>query len=163
MSRFAPSQATLFVMAVPQFIVCESTSRWTVAMRWGLSDSKVWVHQTSSLESCLAMLEQANGSVVAIEIAMFGVEAALRTIRDIGECFPGSCVIALADADRTHEALLREAGAAHVVPSPRELRSAVRLVKRCLAAAETRPASYRDDVWSRMPWGHHTSPQPTVD
>jgi DNA-binding NarL/FixJ family response regulator len=150
-------------MAVPKFIVCESASQWTVAMRWGFSDGKFEVQQTPSLASCLAMLEDAAGSVVAIEVAMFGVEATLRTIRDIREKYPSNFVIALTDSENAHEALLREAGAAHVVASRREVRAAVRLVQRCLASSEARPASYRDDVWNRMPWQNLNSPAPSVD
>ncbi|MBP90139.1 MAG: hypothetical protein CMJ64_26100 [Planctomycetaceae bacterium] len=150
-------------MTTPRFIVCESTSRWTVAMRWGLADCKIWVHQAPSLESCLTMLEDAAGSVVAIEVDMFGVEATLRTIRDIRETFPSSYIIALANSSSDHEALLRETGAAHVVATRRDVRSAVRLVRRCLVNAKTQPASYREDIWTRMPWGDRTSPESTVD
>jgi hypothetical protein len=142
-------------MPRPRFIVCESTSRWTVAMRWGLADRKVQVHQTTSLDGCLATLADAAGSVVALEVAMFGVEAALRSIRDLRETFPGSPVIALVDSDCPYEAILREAGAAHVLASRREIPAAARFVKRCLDKAEVQPESYRDRVWSRMPWGNH--------
>ena len=163
MSGLLGSQGTPWAMSLPRFIVFESTSQWTVAMRWGLADSKIWVHRTESLESCLAMLEDAAGSVVAMEVAVLGVEATLRTIRDIRQTFPSTSVIALADSTRTHDALFRESGAVHVVGSRREVRSAARLVQRCLHHAETRPASYRAEVWNRMPWGNRTSLQPAVD
>lgn len=135
-----------------QFVVCESSQRWTVALRWALANGKIQVDTVSSLEACLERLEAKPLGVVAIEVSLLGIELMLRTIRDLREAFPSYALIALADGECEHVPLLYEVGAVHVAVSRRDLRSTVRLVGRCLSAAEQVPTSYRDEVWSRMPW-----------
>lgn len=144
------------MMATPPFIVYESASKWTVAMRWALPASQIPVRQLASLEQCVEALEQAPQSVIAIEVAQLGVEGAVRTIRDLRTSFADCKVIALADsATAIHEPLLREAGAVHVTRSRRDLRATARLVERCLADCQPAPTSYREEVWNRMPWSDH--------
>ena len=137
----------------PQIVICESSQRWTIALRWALSNSKIQVDNEASVQPCFENLARNPFSVVGIEVALFGIEVAVRTIRDLRESFPDCAIITLGErADAQSEALFREAGATHVVLSRRDLRSTARLVARFISQGKQVPASYREEVWSRMPW-----------
>jgi hypothetical protein len=143
-------------MAVARFLICERSGRWAVALR-GVGqpgDPRVW--ETRSPEDCWRELEASPHSIVAVEATIANVESLVRWMKRVESGFPRAHVIVLAQRGlESGQWLLREAGARHVVFSPRDLRGVARMVRRHLAAMPADDDSTRQRIWRQLPWGDH--------
>ena len=141
-------------MAVARFLMCERSGRWAVALR-GVrrpDDPRMW--ETRSLDDCWRELEVSPRSMVAVEATLANVETLVRWMKRVESGFPRAHVIVLAQRElECGQWLLREAGARHVVFSPRDVRGVARMVRRYLAATPPDDDSTRQRIWRQLPWG----------
>ena len=138
----------------PRVIVCEQTGRWAVALGRQLGPSGPRLHQTRSLAECWEMLAGATASFVIVEASRANFEALLDRVARSGRQYPLARVAVVADRGlAAAEWLLREAGAACFVTSPRRLRPLAQVACRHLAQAPRPPRTFTQQVWAELPWG----------
>lgn len=151
-SEFAPYDA-LSTMPAAQFILCEKSSRWAVAVRAAQPESTLLIVQTRSLAQCEAALRESPASLVAVEVTAMALAAVLELIARAGRSFPAARFATLLDAGlESAEPLLREAGACEVFCSTREAASLARLASRHVALAPHEEIGWREAIASRLPW-----------
>jgi hypothetical protein len=133
-------------------IVCERTGRWAVALKRALGDELKLI-ETRSLPACAAELSRDPSTVVAVEVTSLNLEAVLASLAAWQRYFPRSRAIALGDESLTvADHLLREAGAALVLHSTREVARAAKLVQ-CHAARIPAPdLPLEQAIHKRLPW-----------
>jgi hypothetical protein len=113
----------------------------------------VRVYETRSLEDCWREVAEHSASVVGIEVTRGNLESAVRWLARLGQAFPRARLVACADRGlEPAQWLLREAGAAHVAFSPRDVMPLVRLIRRHLDAAPAEQDTVRHRIWQRLPW-----------
>ena len=132
-------------METARFIVCEKTGQWATAFRRAGFAAGVRVCETRSLDQCWRELDASPASFLAVELTAGNLESLLARLAALGGSHPaaGAMVIASRGAVR-YEWLLREAGAVHVLFSPRRAASAVGLATRHLARAPTETVRSRN-------------------
>jgi hypothetical protein len=137
-----------------RWIVCEKTGKWAAALRWGAEPYGLRVYETRSLVDCRAELERFPASFVSLEATELNLETLVPWIDEVRESLAGVCISVLADQNLAWaEDHLREAGAVHVVFSPRRLDLVARIAARHLAsAAIPQGSTLRQTIWSRLPW-----------
>jgi hypothetical protein len=141
-----------------QFIVCEQTGDWTPALRRWLPATSVF--ETRILFEIWDRLELDPTSVVGIEFAADKADAILAAIVRINRNFPLSrCVVLMSRALHAWEQVVREAGAIHVVRSPRDLKEVGQLVERHVhnlppagPMSDKMPDSLEERILSTLPW-----------
>jgi len=142
-------------MQPARIIVCEKTGLWATALRRALSSTRHRVHETRSLAECWRELEQSPTSLVALETTTDNCETLLERLLDVSRCFPRSCAIVLGQRVlKPLECHFREAGAVHVLMSPRGVADAARVIERHMAQEPGDQRPYRQLVWDRLPWGN---------
>ncbi|MBC8868552.1 MAG: hypothetical protein H8E44_04005 [Planctomycetes bacterium] len=142
-------------MQSARILVCEKTGSWAAALRRVLSSTQHRVRETRSLAECWRELEQGPASLVALELTRENGEALVRRLLDLSRCFPRARAIVLGRRVlEPFEGLVREAGAAHVLLSPRGVSGAARLIERHMAQAPREQLTFRQSIWSRLPWGN---------
>lgn len=136
-----------------RLIVCEKSGRWAAALRRQAGERELPIVEARSSEQAVRELETFPASLVAVEmIAASAAEAASRWSAT-AQRFPAARWIALLDeALANHELLFREAGALHIVVSPRDLSATVRLIRRHLARAPQSEMSLEESILARLPW-----------
>jgi hypothetical protein len=139
------------------FILLERTSRWAGsfrrAMRKYKSEMPIPICEARSLAQCQRELKASPHSVVGIEILPKNAIEMSRGLIDLSSKFSDSRWIALAARGlEPFELQLREAGAVHVLFSPRSLSPALRLVRRHLSRAPQPRLSLEESIWVRLPW-----------
>jgi hypothetical protein len=140
-------------MEAARFIVCEKTGQWAVAFRRATFDLGVRIYETRSLAECWEELDASPASFLAIELTESNIESLLARLVDLGRRRPAACALVLASRGKEpYEWLLREAGAVHVLFSPRRVTSAVRLATRHLTRAPKEERTLSESVWARLPW-----------
>lgn len=162
------------------FILCERTSRWAAAFRREMRKgsggvfaagnslspqqmgrenssrprSPLLMKEVRSQSQCLRELDAFPHSIVAMEVLPQNIAAVARSLSDWSLRFPHARFIALAARGlEGHEWLLREAGAIHVIFSPRSLSPLLRLIGRHLARVPKRKEAMEVATWSALPWG----------
>lgn len=141
-------------MPTARFLICEKTGRWAAAWRRVLPLDEVKVSELRGFDPCQRALAELPYSVVAVEVTRRNLSAALTQLVAWRRRFPHA--VFLIPADRGLERanlLLREAGAAHVVFSPRNLGPTAALIRRHLAAAPAPAAPLEETIWQTLPWG----------
>lgn len=145
-------------MAQPRLIVCEQRAQWAVALRGALAkaDTRVW--EVRSAAECFGMLHESPASVVAWE----GTRDNRRSLADMlilqSQTFPQARSLVVSTRDLRRWAWYwREAGAIHVVWSPRMLDQIVRIVLRHLTAAAEPPLAVDAMLWAELPWPENAS------
>ena len=142
-------------MQSARIIVCEKTGSWATALRRALSSTRHRVRETRSLTECGRELEQGPASVVALELTMENCEAVVRRLIDLPRRFPRARAIALGPRVlKPFECLVREAGATHVLLSPRRVADAARLIERHMLQTTGDPLTFRQAISHRLPWGN---------
>jgi len=142
-------------MQSARIIVCEKTGSWATALRRALSSTRYRLYETRSLAECWRELEQSPASVVAFELTMENCEALLERLLDLSRHFPRARAIALGSrALKPIECLAREAGAVHVLLSPRGVAHAARVIERHMAQVPGDQLPFRQAIWSVLPWGN---------
>jgi hypothetical protein len=134
-------------------VVCEKTNLWASAWRRELSPL-VAVAETRFLDDAWRQLEAWPHGVLALEVRPQTAPQAIALLaRAQAELPQVLCVVHLPETMAEWELLAREAGAAHVVYSPRRLDAAVSLAERHLARAPRPERSVRERIWQQLPWG----------
>jgi hypothetical protein len=140
-------------MKAARFIICEKTGQWAAAFRRALFGSGVRVYETRSLAECWEELDASPASFLALELTGGNIGLVLAKLVDLGRRRPAACAIVLAARGMTpHEWLVREAGAAHVLFSLRQVTPAARLARRHLARAPEADQTWSESIWARLPW-----------
>jgi hypothetical protein len=145
-------------MAIARLIVCETSPRWAVALRWALLaeggvSSVGWeVDQASSLSESWQMLNSAPASLLAVEVQAASHVELVRRMIDLPRQFPMARMILLGSGgEGAPWALFRELGAVHVA-SPREVDSLLRMVGQHMRRFKDEEAGLRGQIFRRLPW-----------
>ncbi len=140
-------------MAVARCIVCERSEKWAVALRLPLQVVGHRVVETRSLDDCWNEVVASSASLVGVEATATNLESLVPWMRRLAAAFPRARVVVLGSRGlEAGEWLLREAGAVHVVFSPRQWQPLVRIAQRHLGAVSCPDDSDRQRIWRRLPW-----------
>ena len=140
-------------MTTRRLIVSETSGRWTFALRTAFANTEVLLTEVQGLASAFGRFHEDSQAVLAFEATEACAEEAFRFLQLNRQRYPGRGVIVLlGDSLAASESLWQEAGAIAVVTSLRHLAPVARLVRRYCDTRETRPRTFREDVWQRMPW-----------
>ena len=140
-------------MSDARVIVCEKTGRWATALRRAFRGLQLRVTETRSLTACWQELEQCPTSLVALEFVPDNREAILRRLLDLHSRYRWAQAIVLAErGSEPFEWILREAGAIHVLFSPRSLAATARLARRHAHSVPRADIDIREAVWRRLPF-----------
>jgi hypothetical protein len=105
-----------------RLIVCEATGTWGIGLRRALQNVSWRIIETRSARDCFWQLAQHPVSIVAWEGAIERADALVGHLLHQNRFFPRCSAVVLCDrAAARFDSLWREAGAIHVVHSPREL------------------------------------------
>lgn len=139
---------------MPRCIICERSERWAAALRTPLARNGHRLVETRSLDDCWQEVAGRPRSLVALEATPANLESLLPWMRRLAAAFPHVRVIGLGcPALGAGQWVLREAGAVHVVHSPRQWLLLVRIADRHLGSAPGAEESDRQRIWRRLPWG----------
>ncbi len=142
------------IMLLNRLIVCETTSKWAVALRRQLScHAGIRLSETRNLDDCWQQAVASPGCFVALAATTVNLEPLVAAIKRLREKLPHVCVAVLAQRSLAEaEWILREAGAVHVVFSSRDLGPLIRLANRHF---DRRQAELPQDTrgWEQLPWG----------
>ena len=168
---------------LPPLILLERTSRWAAAFRREMRKAvqprgreslarlvhdngqtvlskdggpplPLTLQEIRSLPQCQRELEASPNSVVAVEVLPHNLVAVAKALSEWSRRFPDARFLALAARGlEPHELLLREAGAIHVIFSPRSLSPLLRLIRRHLARVPQPKLTLENYIWARLPWG----------
>jgi hypothetical protein len=146
-------------MSQARVILCEKTGRWAAALRRALGKGSVPVSETLSLSQCGDALQDAPGSLIAVEVSPLALETVLRLIAHARRSDPFARFVALQGAELdSAEPLLREAGAVEVLHSVREAPALALLARRHLALAPRAEPSLSETIAERLPWKRSATP-----
>jgi hypothetical protein len=151
------------------WIVCDRSNRWAAALRVALarqpwqSGGTVAVHQLRGLDELSAELVKFPKGLALIETTSKNFDATLTWLSAATRRTRHSAIIALLDNSVTSRAdvadALREAGAAEVAYSPRELQPALRLAMQHFSKIQVGEGlqiqadqPLADWAWSLLPW-----------
>jgi hypothetical protein len=138
-------------MSDARVIVCEKTGRWAIALRRALNDPPEHISETRSFQACWLELEQHPASLVALEFFPDDLETLLRRMMGLQRRYRRARVVVLGERGSEHcEWVLREAGAVHVLFSPRSLVATARLVKRHIDSVPPAEFDIGEDVRRRL-------------
>ncbi len=147
-------------MPAARCILCERTGTWAIALRPSLQRAGHRVYETRSLDACWGEIVASPASIAGIEVTADNLEQVVAWMCRLRTAFSTARVIALGHRGlESCQWVLREAGAAHVVFSPREAPEVVRVVLRHLGAAPEKDATDRERVWHRLPWADAGEPR----
>jgi hypothetical protein len=162
------------------WIICERSNRWVAALRLALDRDTAAcgmayrLREVRRLDELAPELARRPASLVAVEVHLRNLSAALTWLATVEPQFPRARCLALVDGSLSasqpsvrphHNAplrdacdALREAGALEVAESPRRLQPLLALARRHALAtsehdariAENRPFAQR--VWATLPW-----------
>ena len=136
-----------------RMIVCERRDVWAPALRRALGDA-ILLLPTRSLTECAGELAAAPGSLVAVELTVRIAAALAAFVGRTNDRMTPTRVIVLAERKLAeYEWWMREAGAVHFETSPRKLGVLSGLIARHARDVVPPPASLRDRIWMRLPWG----------
>jgi hypothetical protein len=136
-----------------QLIVCERSGAWAAALGQLLAGHEVRMRQTRSLAECQKELTTAPNSFVALELTAENAAAVVELLWASGRNHPQATCVALAAGEgAAFEWMVREAGAAHVVTSRRDLPEVAKMVRRHCSRVPGRRASIQEQIWASLPW-----------
>jgi hypothetical protein len=145
-------------MSTSKLIVCESSTRWAVALRRSLAQDSHLLVETRSLAACGRELEACPASLLAIEAVASNLESVLAAWMPWSRRFPDARLAIVGDLSlEPAEPLLREAGACAVVTSLRHAPRVARLAWRHIGLAPRRELSLRESIWQRLPWSRYAA------
>ena len=145
-------------MRSARIIVCEKTGRWAASLRCMPQLASVPIWETRMLSECAARLRESPASVLVIEAVGDKVTDLCRwLVEQTGRFAEMRSVTVASPLDRPAEAVLRTAGAHHVVGNVVELNRLAHWIARHVAQAPSNRASVRQWTWARLPWPTHGS------
>jgi len=141
-------------MDVARVIVSEKTGYWTAVLRQAMPSAGDRIHETRSMAECWRELGQSPASLVALELTPDNCESVVGSLVELSSRFHRARSVVLGPRGmESYEWILREAGAAHVLFSPRYAGIAARLIERHLAQAPQHQPTFHDSIRTRLPWG----------
>jgi hypothetical protein len=136
-----------------RLIVCERSGKWAVAMRRSSQIGSCRVYETRSPEECRDEVQASPASLVAVEATTANFEDILDWLAELRRDFPLCHVVVLGHRGlQRGQWLLREAGAAHVVHSPRDVDAVIRIASRQLKGKSDTDQLTRERLLDRIPW-----------
>jgi hypothetical protein len=139
-------------MSKRRVIVCERTGIWATVLARALSGDAHLV-QVRGLAECVGRLREAPASVVALEVSRASLAAALEFLGELPLRYARARAIVLCAGELGGwELPLREAGALHVVASPRELAGLRRTIVGHFDRVGSVPTDLAARVWESLPW-----------
>ncbi len=140
-------------MAIAKFLVCEKSNRWTVALRWRLTQDQPQLVVSHDLHSCWQSLDLAPASFLALELDESNLESIVERLQDVRNRFPSARAAVMCDRSMAScQWLIREAGAVHVAVSTRDMSTVIRLAERHFAQVNQPVVGVRQRVWDSLPW-----------
>lgn len=140
-----------------RLIVCEREGRWAAALRRETAGTGVRIWETRSVPECCEEAAISPASFVVLEVQGNLLEA-MRFISWQRRAAPLVRWAATVSRELAAcESLLREAGAVHVVTSPRRLWLLVQTACRHLERFE-QPQSVTGDIWVSLSWAEDPPP-----
>jgi hypothetical protein len=134
-------------------IICERGERWAVALRGPLKRLGHRLVETRCLDDCWREVAASPASLVGLEATALNLEAVVPWMQRLTAAFPHARIVILGSpAIAPAEWVLREAGAVHVVFSPRQWQPLARIARRHLGWGAQGEESERQRVWRRLPW-----------
>jgi hypothetical protein len=141
-------------------VVCERSPRWSVAMR-AVLERGAKVVETRGLDDAWQQLQSAPHGALLIEIEPQRSPQQVALLVRIQTELPNVMIIAcVASASPDWELLLREAGAAVVLRTPRRLPGIAPWLRRHLARAPQQKVKLRERIWDGLPWPETARPAP---
>ena len=136
-----------------RLVVLEHSGVWAATLRrLGVSEGS-GLRETRSVGESNAELALAPASLLVVEVTPTSALAICEQIFTWESRFPcARAVVVMAPDLRRWEPLVREAGAVHVVDSPRRLSEIVGLAARHWRAYPQRVDGPRERVWASLPW-----------
>lgn len=142
-------------------ILCEKSTRWAAPLRSALPSGQPQLIETRSLAGCAAALVQSPASLVALEITLANLEAAVNFISLCHSRYPHAAAIALLSPEvLAADPLLREAGAIDTLASVLEAPRLARLALRHFREAPQQPLDEQSFLADRLPWPAHATNTP---
>lgn len=143
-------------MNQPRVILCERSGNWAIALRRHLpADSTL--RQTRGLGEILGELAQSPAALVLVELTGRNCLGVLTLLEQMAGRYPRSATVVLAQRPTEEQRwLMYEAGAVHVVDSPREVGPLAALARRHFARSPAAPAPLAERIWQQLPWADAT-------
>lgn len=137
-------------MKTARLIVCEKRGGWAAALRRELSER---VFETRSLTACWRELAAWPQSFLIWELTPDNCEELIQRLADLGREFPGAAAVIVTERRwRAVQWLVREAGAVHLVSSPRCLTPVAQMARRHLDAAADLDLPPTQKIRAGLPW-----------
>jgi hypothetical protein len=143
-----------------QLIICETKGDWAAELSRRLP-AGISLIETRSLDEMWERLNHAPTATVALQLTQQRAEQILAALTRIDQNYPHTVAIVLADRSlAAWEHVVHEAGAIHIVVSPRQIDEIAALLLRRsqFAAADTPTASsettsLEERILASLPWG----------
>jgi hypothetical protein len=155
LSREQDLESRIGCMAGGELIVCESCGTWGIRLRRILRPDDGWrIRETRSPTDCWQQLTQHPTSLVAWEGASMEPASLAERLIEQSRRFPRAPSVVLCTRELARFARLwREAGAMHVVRSPRELPRVLGIARRHRQRYPQREPALQRPAWRQLPWG----------
>ena len=138
-------------------IVCETDGHWAVAMRREAGNGQPPLRETRSLAECWELLERHAASFAVVEMTRANLDGLLTRLAGLRSRFPRARLAVVADRRlAAAQWLVREAGAVHVVTSPRQVKPLVSMAYRHVVAAASPRRGLAEETWKCLPWSGPT-------
>ena len=135
-------------MTTEHMVICEETGWWATAVRRFADDLPLSVLETSSLSSCIDLEGHRDLLFLIVEVRRSMLDELIPWSCQIRQRWKKTPWVAVANREmRRSEWFLREAGAAHVLFSPRQIGEAIAMLRRHLYAIRYRPKSRVDQAF----------------
>lgn len=144
-------------MPAARLILCEKSTRWAAAVR-AAADPALTLIETRALGQAATALAEQPGSLVACEVQLAQLEAALAFLDQAARRDPRARFVGLLMPEAEAWApLLREAGACDVLTFTGEVGRLVRLAQRQPLLPTPEPEDPRAAIVDRLPWAAYAS------
>ncbi len=133
--------------ASTRLILCEKSGRWAAWLRrLGAGESR-WIVETRSLPQLHRELGEHPASLCGIEASGRNVGQLMQSIVRIRDDFPAAGIVVLCGNETAaYEESIREAGAAHVITSPRHVDPLIRFWRKHCRHHPPREESLMDRI-----------------
>jgi hypothetical protein len=132
-------------------VVCERAPRYAIAVRRLLPEAKVV--EARHLDDATAALQAAPHALGVLEVEARRAPQAIALLAQLQVEWPPVRIIAgIARSNHRWELLLREAGAAFVVTTPRRLEPLAGWMRAHLLNSPEPPTTLRERIWRKLPW-----------
>ena len=129
-------------MATEYMVICEETGWWATAVRRFADDLPLSLLETGSLSACIDLESNCDVLFLIVEVRRSMLDELIPWTVQVRQRWKQTPWVAVTTREmRRSEWFLREAGAAHVLFSPRQIGEAICMLRRHLYAIRYRPRS----------------------